>query len=180
MHIVCDGQVGLWLMQHLGGGPKIQNGHPIAVQGLPGNDVYAIHAQSLVMVGWRVWGDWAGRVAGAGLHTPGHGGWPHDGGVSPDIVTSRHNLAPIINLTFRPSASDTQDIDMYCHKWQVSFILPSQWPDAELSLFKIRSFQFVEIVFHHLLILVIINSLLPLGRYINMDPYPTWLLISWT
>ena len=25
-----------------------------------------------------------------------------------------------------------------------------------------------------------INSLLPLGRYINMDPYPTWLLISWT
>ena len=27
-----------------------------------------------------------------------------------------------------------------------------------------------------------LNSLLPLGRYINMDmdPYPTWLLISWT
>ena len=24
-----------------------------------------------------------------------------------------------------------------------------------------------------------INSLLPLGRYINMDPYPTGLLISW-
>ena len=23
----------------MGGGPKIQNGHPIAVQGLPGNDV---------------------------------------------------------------------------------------------------------------------------------------------
>ena len=106
-----------------------------------GNDVYAIHAQSLVVVGWWVRGDWAGRVAGAGLHTRGHGGWPHDGGVSPDIVTSRHNIAPIINLTFRPSASsDTQDIDMYCHKWQVSFILPSQWPEAQLSLFKIHSF----------------------------------------
>ena len=25
-----------------------------------------------------------------------------------------------------------------------------------------------------------INSLLPVGRYINMDPYPTGLLISWT
>ena len=36
--------------------------------------------------------------------------------VSPDIVTSRHSITPIINLTFRPSASYTQDIDMYCHK----------------------------------------------------------------
>ena len=26
----------------------------------------------------------------------------------------------------------------------------------------------------------LINSLLPLGRYINMDPYSTGLLISWT
>ena len=34
--------------------------------------------------------------------------------VSPDIVTSRHNITPIINLTFRPSASNTQDIDIIC------------------------------------------------------------------
>ena len=26
----------------------------------------------------------------------------------------------------------------------------------------------------------LVNSLQPLGRYINMDPYPTGLLISWT